>query len=271
MSLINQFYNNSDPIVGELVLVEFTNKTEYNFNCILLEYEYTGIMSYQDATKKRKVYSWNKIVPLNKSMVARVDDIDIKSKIVQISIAYLDEEINNKNINNDEIQNMLMKYFIENRMFENFIKSLCIVNNFNLLDIWTKYIYIIDIERQKNDKKTSLWIFFNNNINNINNIINNNDLTCKITELYLKKFNEIEQNIYISKIGIISLDGLSNVKTFFNDYFKDCKYIYTFKYETAPYYLFQTFNITFNEHNNIIHDIKNKISKFNSNIFIKIE
>lgn len=271
MSSINQFYNNTDPIIGELVLVEFTNKTDYNFNCILLEYEYTGIMSYQDATKKRKVYSWNKIVPLNKSMVARVDDVDIKSKIVQISIAYLDEDINNKNNTGDDIQLSLMKYFIENRIFENFIKSLCIINNYDLLDIWTKYIYIIDIARQETDKKLSLWIFFNNNINNINDIINNIELTNKIKDLYDKKFNKIENIINTTKISIISLNGITSIKNFFNDYFKNESYIYTLKYDTAPYYIFQTSDLSFEEHNNIIIDIKNKISLCNSNIFIKIE
>jgi len=271
MSLINQFYNNMDPLIGELVLVEFTNKTDYNFNCVLLEYKYTGIMSYQDATKKRKVYSWNKIVPLNKSMVARVDDIDKKSKIVQISIAYLDENTTNKNDTLEDIQTLLMKYFIENRMLENFIKSLCIINNYELLEIWTKYIYIIDIERQKYNKKTSLWIFFNNNINNINDIINNIELTNKIKDLYYKKFNKIENAMNISKLSIISLDGVSSIKNFFNNYFKNTNYIYTLKYETAPYYTLQTCDITLEEHNNIVTDIKDKIPKYNSNIFIKIE
>jgi len=271
MSLINQFYNNSDPTLGELVLVEFTNKTDYNFNCILLEYEYTGIMCYQDATKKRKVYSWNKIVPLNKSMVARVDNIDTKSKIVQISIAYLDEDINNKNINGDDIQSSLMKYFIENRMLENFIKSLCIIHNYDLIEVWKKYIYVIDIERKKNDKKVSLWIFFNNNINNINNIINNIELTDKIKNLYYKKFTKNEELINITKISIISLDGVTNIKNFFNNYFKDVNYIYTLKYDTAPNYILQTFNISMIEHNNIVNDIKTKLPIYNSNIFIKIE
>ena len=113
----NQFYSVTNPIVGELVLVQFTARTDSFFNAILLEYPYGAMMSYQDATKKRKIYNWSKVVPINKDMVARVDDIDEKSKIVQISIAHLDEEFK-ETLTLIEIQDKLMIPFNENKILD---------------------------------------------------------------------------------------------------------------------------------------------------------
>ena len=48
------YYSNSNPKIGELVLVQFTEKCDSFFKGYLLEYEYDGIMNFQDATKKKK-------------------------------------------------------------------------------------------------------------------------------------------------------------------------------------------------------------------------
>ena len=58
-----QIYNNSYPELNETVLIKFTKKNESHFEGELVEYNYSAIMSYNDATKKKKVYSWNKVVP----------------------------------------------------------------------------------------------------------------------------------------------------------------------------------------------------------------
>jgi translation initiation factor 2 alpha subunit (eIF-2alpha) len=80
-----QSYSNENPIVGELVLLQFTERTDSFFHAKLLEYNYRGMMSY-------KVYNWNKIIPMNKNMVARVEKVDPNAKIVQVSVAYLNDD-----------------------------------------------------------------------------------------------------------------------------------------------------------------------------------
>ena len=49
-------------------------------------------MSYNNATKKKKVYSWNKIVPLNKTILATIEDVIEGNNIVQVSTAYNNNE-----------------------------------------------------------------------------------------------------------------------------------------------------------------------------------
>jgi translation initiation factor 2 alpha subunit (eIF-2alpha) len=95
-----QYYSKPNPSKDEMVLVRFTAIKEGFFDAELLEYpSYTGIMNFKDATKKRRVYSWNKIVPLNKNMVACAEVIDIKNKVVELSIAYFEERENIKHAN----------------------------------------------------------------------------------------------------------------------------------------------------------------------------
>ena len=53
MTFIN-YYSINHPKINELVLVQFTEKNDSFFKAKLIEYDYTGIMNYQDATKKKK-------------------------------------------------------------------------------------------------------------------------------------------------------------------------------------------------------------------------
>ena len=248
---INQFYSNENPKVGELVLVIFIERKESFFDAKLIEYNYRGIMNYQDATKKRKVNSWNKVVPLNKNMVASVDEVDDKLKIVQLSITYLGD-IFNEDLLPEQIQEKLLGTFSENRLLEGFIKSLCIVNKYKYDFIWTTLIYHLDKIR---DNDTTIWKYFCDNIDNLDNWIIelklDNDIANKIKVLYDKR-NEIIINKIVSRIGIIS---------------------YTLKYDTAPYYIFETSSedTTIEDHDYILNKIESESKKINDKIFIKID
>ena len=158
-----EYYSVSKPNEGELVLVHFTEINDNFIAAILMEYNgYKGMMKHQDATKKRKVLSWNKIIQLNKNIVARIEEVDIYSKIVQLSLNNLEESAKT-NLTFNQIQDKLMLYFIENKMIESFINSLCIVNNLSYeiieyyppglvlaKEIYKKYNNDIDIYFLKN-------------------------------------------------------------------------------------------------------------------------
>ena len=156
-----QFYSESNPTENELVLVEFITKNNDFFDARLLEYEYRAIMSVQDATKKWKVSSWNKIVPLNKPMVATVEEVDERANVVRLSICYLYDGTTETP---DKVQEKLMIHFNENKIFEGFIKSLCIVNDYNYDEVWTEFGHYIDrLRREYNDEEgenVSLWDYF---------------------------------------------------------------------------------------------------------------
>jgi len=269
----NQFYSVINPTVGEFVLVHFIERTESFFDAILLEYQYRGMMSYQDATKKRKIYNWSKVVPLNKDMVARVDEVDIKAKIVIISLAHLDEEFK-ETLSLSDIQNKLMVQFNENKILDHFITSVSVVNHIDKNNIWINLIYYIDNERrlynEENDEDITLWKYFTTNFNMIDNWCKSSNLEDHLCEsiknIYSKRFNN--KCKYISKIGIISPNGINVTKLILNKILNDIKFKYTFNYDSAPHYLFESNSDDSNksDHENFISEIKK-----HSEIFIKVD
>lgn len=249
------FYSNQDPIKGELVLVEFINKNDSFFEAKLLEYNYTGMMCYNDITKKKKITSWNKLVPLNKHMVAQVEEVDENKKFVQLSIVYLKDNFKEQ-LTPQEVQDKLMVYFTENEIMKGFIKSLCIIHSLSYNEVWTDIIYKIDRlkkEDEECDDNISIWKYFSNNINTLSFIDD------KIKELYNKKMHVI--NKIISRVGIISPDGIENTKKLLTDL------DYSLTYDSAPYYIYENSNI--NMHHDFIKNIQEKAEQYN--IFIKVD
>lgn len=273
-----QYYSEIDPYVGELVLVHFTEHKDSFINAKLLEYPYNGMMNYQDATKKRRVLSWNKIIPLNKNMVARVEDVDKTAKIVQLSIAYLEES--SKETNPDKIQENLLVNFTENKIMEGFIKSLCIMYDYSYNNVWTKLIHYIDSLRreynEENDMNLSLWKYFCENITELKEWVESSGLdNCMINEikdLYEKRTEKPNYKI-TSRVGIISLGGVSFTKELIKNVLAKLSLNYDVKYDTSPYYILETFSEDTDEedHKNFIKTLEIESQKMNPKVFTKVD
>ena len=145
-----QYYSVVDPKEGESVLVQFTEQDEGGFfRAKLLEYNYSGIMNNSDITKRRKA-NIIKLVPLNKDMVARIESVDSIARIVNLSLAYLDESNNSKSkkasvsASANTLQERLLASFQKNKQMESFVKTLCIVHKHKYEDIWTRFVHQID-------------------------------------------------------------------------------------------------------------------------------
>jgi translation initiation factor 2 alpha subunit (eIF-2alpha) len=274
-----QFYSTNNPGVGEIVLVKFTKKDEAFFDAVLLEYPYRGIMNYQDATKKRKVKSWNDHVPIGKQMVALVDEIDVEKKIVKLSLAYLDNYVDTPQktvlINTNYIQQQLIIQFNENKIMESFIKSLCIINNMDIKYIWEKLVHYIDIQRRENNPNDSLWKFFTDNFDNIDEWVKSTNLSITVSDnikqLYYKK---LENNKKITtKISIISVGGINPLKELISKTLKDIEFNYTFKYDTTPTYILESYSCDSSEedHECIVNNMSALANEYKSpnQIFIK--
>ena len=274
------YYSVIHPKSDELVLVIFNDQKDAFFG-ILVEYSnYKCIMTFQSAIKKKKISSWNKIVPMNKILIVKIIDVDTTNKIVQVSMAYLGDNFKEE-LDRNQLQDKLMKPFIENKILESFIKSVCIINNLYFKDIWTSLVYHIDElrreinENDENDENIfSLWKYFTTNIADIDIWIKNCELDetigIVIKELYQKRTKEIPKKI-TSKIGIISLGGVNPTKELISNVLSQFKYPYSFRYDTAPYYLLESstedFNIDY--HNKFIKTLEIESVKFNPKIFIK--
>jgi translation initiation factor 2 alpha subunit (eIF-2alpha) len=268
-----QYYSQINPEVGELVLVQFTELKDDYIEAKLLEYPYIGIMNYHNASKKRRVSSWKKIIPLNKNMVAKVDEIDERTRYAQLSLTYLD------NGNDENTQNKLMEYFNENKIMESFIKSLCIINNYEYNLIWTKLIHHIDYLRreynEENEENISLWKYFNDNIDNLCEWLEEvelDEIYDLIMKLYEMKKSEVPYKIS-SKIGIISMSGIDKTKEIIQKSIEKLEYEYSLRYDTAPYYLFESHSKDSLEedHQKFIKEIESNAQKSNSKIFVKVD
>jgi hypothetical protein len=255
-----QYYSRNKPKIGEKVLVNFVKRNDKDsfFEAKILEYKLDGIMIFQDATKKRKIYSWNKIVPLNKNMVAQVDDIDNKN-IVQLSIAYLIEKTEDTN---ESVQENLLVKFNENKLMESFIISLTKNYNFEYSYVWEMLIHKFDTQCEDE----SLWKYFNDNFDNLDDWIDDKKLLKVVKEQY-EKIKVVNYKL-VSRFGIISTNGINATKELFKNSLEKVNYKYTLKYQSTPYYLFETCSDDSNKEN---HEEFIKLLEKNKNIFIKID
>jgi translation initiation factor 2 alpha subunit (eIF-2alpha) len=269
-----QFYSNQDPSVNETVLVKFTAMKDGFFDGVLLEYPgYTIIMTFQDATKKRRVYSWSKIVPLEKNMVATIENVDIKLKTAQVSIAYFEDM-------EEGTQEKLMKPFLENKLAINFIKSLCMVHKYEFNMIWTKLIHYIDTLRQEynedidKEDHVTLWKYFCDNIDSLEEYVEeaelDHDVYTNIKELYDKRTSVAPHNI-TTKVGIVSPGGTGHTKTLLSKVLQTLKFKYTFKYDATPNYILESNSSDSSEddHKKFIKTLETEAMKCNPKVFIK--
>jgi translation initiation factor 2 alpha subunit (eIF-2alpha) len=275
------YYSIEHPESGTFVLAKFNKQADAFFGTLTEFPGYRCIMNYIDVVKKRKVASWAKFVPMDKVLVVQVHDVDTNKKMVQTSMAYLSDNFKEV-LSVTQIQDKLMEPFNENKTFEGFIKSLCIVNNLDFKDIWVSLVYHIDELRREIDEDDecdeipSLWKYFTKNFNNLDDWI----VTCgldesigdAIKELYEKRTKESPKKI-TSKIGIISIGGINATKELISKAVSQLKYTYSFRYDTTPYYMFETSteDSDISSHNKFVKVLETESAKFNPKIFIKTD
>ncbi len=256
-----QIYHNSVPEVNETVLIKFTKKNDTHFEGVLLDYNYNAIMSYNDATKKKKVYSWNKIVPLNKTVLAKIEDVVNGNNIVQVSMAYNDVDTDMRE---------QLKPYNDNKVLLSIIKKVSYKMKLNFNEFWINIIHPIDKQR-KEEEEENLLEYFKTNFDLVTNLLSNkyenyNDIITCINENMLNTNQKIT-----SKIGLISISGIPNTKKILEEYLSDQSWNFTFKYDSAPYYILESYSSdsSVEDHQEFIETLKNIASQ--NKIFSKIE
>lgn len=264
-----RYHHNKYPVINEIVLIKIINKTEHYFNGELLEYNIKCFMNLNDASTKKKIFNWNKILCFNKEMVAKVTNI-VNTDLVQISILYLNEYISEENSDiktNEKIQEHLIQRFNSNKKLFQFIKSFCIKYNYDFKYIWENLFYYI---AKINNNNCSLWDYFNNNIDNIQNWVNESETLINIEQLldYLKEKNN-KTNIYQSKFIILTYNGITYIKNIM----KKCLDKINIKYSLifhSPYYIFNTFDNNITQHKLFIDSLVDNIKSIDNSTNIKI-
>ena len=230
------FYNILKPSNDEVVMVTFTEHKKEYIDGKLVDYPCELFLNYSDATKKRNVNSWQKIVPLDKPMMAKVEDADYAENIVRVSLSYMYDSVENKE---------LMETFSKNSQLISFFKRLSHFSGVDINTLWSSIMYKIDANRRKEYEPEDMPTLYNycdqerDFIRSVFEGEDRNDIVDKFFELIDIKKKEKLQKI-VSNVEIISNGGVQNTKLIIEKVLTALTFENCLKYSTAPIYLFES-------------------------------
>jgi hypothetical protein len=213
-------------------------------------------------------------------MVARVESVDVDARIVQVSLAYLDEDV--KDANASTIQEKLLASFQENKQLESFMKSMSILHGYDYKEIWTKFVHPIDRHRREYNQKenedddVSIWRYFNDNIDDLDDWIEESGLDEtfgeRVLELHKKKTFKKDQPL-LTRFGIISFGGVEATKRLLTRAFSDIDFKFSCEYESTPYYMFRstTTDSSKEDHQKIVNFLQIEGQKQDPKIFVEVK
>lgn len=277
-------YENKLPVINENVLVIFTEYKDTYIEAELLEYNslleeqsfsneldlnndksmlrcsLKGMMIYEDATRKKKVYDWRKVLPLKKIMVAKIEEI-FSDTYVKLSTRYFDQ-----NLDPIELRKALMKPFLDNKVLITIIKKICRNNNLDFNEFWLKVMYKIIKEKRDDNLNGSLLDYISENEDIFKNTINENYPINyeKIIDEYKKQVLNKSYKIQ-SKFSLITKHSIENSKELLKLTCDNNKHwTFSLKYETTPNFILESSNENSTQEN---HDEFIKFLEDNSKVF----
>jgi translation initiation factor 2 alpha subunit (eIF-2alpha) len=265
-----QYYCNTKPQVNELVLVKFLVHKESHIEGKLIEYpECDAFLSYNDATKKKKVISWDKIVPLNRELVARVESVD--GSIIQVSLAY----IMDSKVPEEEMRKKLLEPFQSNRQLVSIIKRLSLDFNIDYETLWVDIVHPIDeCRRDEYDPENfpSLYNYCCEEIDNFNDIYNGNSEIFEKFIGYIEKSKEEKPYKILTKLEIVSNGGVDNTIATLEKALETVHFPFTLKYISAPLFHFESMSdeSTEEQHKRFVEVVKSEGEKMNPKTYVKI-
>lgn len=224
-------YSNKVPEIYENVLVIFHQNTDY-FEGSLVEYpNIKCIMMYEDATRKKKIFNWNNEIALNKEVVVKVEEIydDNNIKVSRLFDFKKNPEEKNKE---------LMKPFVDNTILINSIKKVVKKYNIDCNDFWNNIIYDIDRSRRDDDINVSLYDYFFENIDIVNQFVltkyNNSELFDDLVKINCKN---VKMN---TKFTLYTKQSINNTKELLTQAIQLINVPFTLKYIAGSQYNLET-------------------------------
>jgi len=275
------FYANQKPQDNELVLVVLTEISEEgsNFQGRLVEYPVNAFLRFEDATKKKRVTSWNNIVPLNRDIIARVDNINFSDDTVQISLTYMDEKDKNddKFKKNKSLVSLVKKIIFEMNSGFTIDEVIPVFN-----DIWKKIFYKIDLKRIEEyelDELPTLLDYCIQEIDMLETVFEEDLIFHEKFKESLNQLTSEKTHKLISIIGIISNGGVSNTIKLLENILVNITHQYSLVYDyykekdkkSYPVFIFETSSVDSNEinHTAFVNNLELAASNLNSKSFIK--
>ena len=246
------FYGHKLPKLNTLVNFKAIKRKDGFFECFLTDYNLECSMPFNYTTQRKRVKSWNKLVPLNKEMIGYTEEVEENNII--ISIAYIDEE--------EEVYKKFLVEKSENNKLKSIFTKYSFSNNLNLKELWGKYIYPLDLKRV-NKSKLTLYNYV---------IKNSNKFNDKLLEYFTKEINDFNSINYLieTNIGLISFDGVSTIQKIINETMDELELKLKIIVQNVPNYKIISNDkiITKDDHNNFIKLLNTKIK--DKNIFLNI-
>ena len=254
-----KFHCQSKPQVGEIVQVTFTSRHEDHTQGHLTEYEGNIIMVHSQATTKKKIKSFNKIIPLNKPLAAIIEEFDETGNNGSVSRAYLkdvEENYNNK--------------FISNDRFFNGVYQLCEQMEMDFKDIWENkfYPFISSFDLENNNTYLDVLI---TKLDELDKMFDNKAFLDKLKEKF--KSTSTKKEIYKKKVGIISNGGIESTKRLISCSLEDSivseyKDSISISYFNTPNFMIET-DVSNELLENFISSMQQNSKKM-QNIFVKV-
>mgnify|MGYP003996496783 CR=1 FL=1 len=226
---IYKFYSANNPKLNEIVscIIVDINEKENIVKLYLKDYNLNAIMSFKNATNRKKVRSWSMILPKGKEVVCKVDSIENRNDevFIEVSKGFIDmDSYDVKRFFEEQKNNYNLKAIFKMLINTN--------DNFDMKLKWEETVYYFDNKREKESSDLFLYDFIMNNFQEFLSKFEkeNSDKIIKM----INKNSKIEKNNFRGKFGLYSkyyndtvdiikesLDNISNVDV---------------KLEKVPYY-----------------------------------
>lgn len=245
------------PSEKEFVNFIFTERDDNMLYCKLLDYNIRASMPFHNATRKKKIKSWNKIAPINKNLIGVVEESSLNNVI--LSMAFIDkdsdsyQEFINTSSRNTSLKNFFLKYS------HKFSKDI------NLL--WEQHIVPLDMERELS---TSLYDYV---VSNLDKVKDDHLRSFIEEEIKLNNQKSIETNLK-TNFGLIALGGIEDSKKLIENTKKfmleNYKINFNVTLDTTPNYVLHSDQRTTTEYHTIFMEkMKEEAVNFTNTIFVK--
>ena len=250
-----KFFCDNKPTLRTVVQVVFITRHESHASGKLIDYEGEIIMPYSKASKKKKIKSVQKLVPLNRVMYAILEDFDFEKNLGIVSRSYI-----------NDIDDDYSEIFEQNNKLKNGIYQICTHNDIDFKTFWENQLFPLISQTED-----SYLECFMDNYQDL-------DIDENIKIFIKKKFQytNIGKELEKIKVGIISMNGIDNTKLLLSNTLEhsdicDYKDSIEIKYLGTPYYIVETYksNELLQEFVKILQKESTK-TEFNNSVFIQI-
>lgn len=239
-----KFFCNDDPKEKEIVQVIFTERNDIYASGYLVDYNCDVVMDIENVIKRKKrKLSVNKVIPINKIVVAVLEDFDKNKKTGTVDISYISRD------DTEHIEKFKNNFKLKNSLFH-----ICEVQKISFTDFWQTVVYPF-IKTCNNGEYLDFFI------KHYNELDLNDDIKTMIKERFETEINNIR---YKKNVSIVSTGGVELVKKLFDDTIVDFSNI-TIRYISTPNYLIESDNEE--QLNNFVNVL---VTNKPENVFVKI-